>query len=72
MAWILFTFAGLVFWAGGRAINEFAKTERILAEVESIGLAAVCAGLGAVAKTAGDHFAEAEEDGTPTPEDEPL
>jgi hypothetical protein len=66
VAWLLFAIAGLAFWVGGRAINEFAKTERLLAEMEGIGLAVVCAGLGAVAKAAGERRAEAEEDGTPT------
>jgi hypothetical protein len=61
VAWLLFAIAGLAFWLGGRAINEFAKTERILAEMEGISLAVLCAGLGAVAKAAGERLAEAEE-----------
>jgi hypothetical protein len=53
IAWLLFAVAGLSFWMGGRVIGEFAKTERTLAEIEGIGLALACAGLGAVAKVAG-------------------
>jgi hypothetical protein len=66
VAWLLFAIAGLAFWVGGRAIHEFARTERMLAEMEGIGLAAVCAGLGAVAKAAAERPAEAEEHRTPT------
>jgi len=62
IAWPLFAVAGLSFWRGGRAIAEFAKTERTLAEMEGIGLALVCAGLGAVTKAAGE---EDEANGTP-------
>jgi hypothetical protein len=61
LAWLLFVIAGLAFWVGGRAINEFAKTERILAEIEGISLAVLCAGLGVVVKAASERLAEAEE-----------
>jgi hypothetical protein len=54
----LFAIAGLTFWFGGRALNEFAKTERVLAEVEGISLAAVCDALGAFAKAASERLAE--------------
>jgi hypothetical protein len=50
--------AGLAFWVGGRAINEFAKTERVLAEMEGICLAALCAALSVIAKAASEHLAE--------------
>ena len=53
--------AGLAFWFGGRAINEFAKTDRMLAEMEGIGLAAVCDALGAVARYAGENLVETHE-----------
>ena len=62
VAWLLFAIALLTFWMGGRAISEFAKTDRILAEMEGTGIAVLFAGLGAVAKLAGDHFEEGEED----------
>ena len=68
VAWLLFMIAGLAFWVGGRAIHEFAKTERMLAEMVGIGLAVVCGGLGAVAKAYGEPVAEAEENGTSTSE----
>ncbi len=60
MAWLLFVVAGLALWVGGRAINEFTGTERLLAEVEGIGLAAMCGVLGAFAKAAGKDLADAE------------
>jgi hypothetical protein len=60
VAWLLFVTAGLAFWVGGRAIHEFAKTDRMLAEMEGIGLAAVCAALGAVVKSAGENLTEDE------------
>jgi hypothetical protein len=66
MAWLLFAVAGLAFWVGGRAINEFARTGRMLAEMEGIALAAVCAGLGAVVKSAGENLKEDEGETTPT------
>ena len=58
MAWFLFAIAGLTFWMGGRVISVFAKTDRILAEMEGIGIAALFAGLGATAKFAEEHFQE--------------
>jgi len=50
--------AGLAFWIVGRTINEFAGAARGLAEIEGIGLAALCAGLGRVAKSASDGLHE--------------
>jgi hypothetical protein len=57
-AWVFFAIAGLTFWFGGRAINEFAKTERMLAEMEGIGLAVLLGGLGAIAKGAAERLEE--------------
>jgi hypothetical protein len=53
LAWVCFGAAGLSFWWGGRAISEFGHEDRFLAEFEGIGFAAVCTGLGFVAKGAG-------------------
>ncbi len=61
LAWLLFVSAGLTFWVGGKAINEFAKTERVLAEVESIGLSMLLAVIGAVARTAATRLEEGDE-----------
>ena len=58
----MFAIAGLTFWMGGRVISEFAKTDRILAEMEGTGVAVLFAGLGAVAKLAEDHLEEDEKD----------
>jgi hypothetical protein len=65
VAWLLFVAAGIAFFVGGRAISEFAKTDRMLAEVEGFFIAAVCAGFGAIAKAAGEYLAEGG-DGTST------
>ena len=58
VAWLLFAIAAFAFFWGGRAISEFAKTERILAELEGLLLAAVCEALGAWAKVAFDNIDE--------------
>ena len=50
----LFLIAGLLFLVGGRAISEFTKTDRILAEFLGIGLAVVFLVVGMVAKNAAD------------------
>jgi hypothetical protein len=64
VAWLLFAIAVLTFWLGGRVISVFAKTDRILAELEGIGIAALFAGLGATAKFAEEHFQEDKKDET--------
>jgi hypothetical protein len=46
---------------GGRAISEFTRTDRILAEMMGLGLAAVTGALGFVAKTKADDL-DADED----------
>ena len=40
LAWVLFAIAGLAFWVGGRAISEFGKIDRILAEMLGLLIAA--------------------------------
>jgi len=44
----------LLFLVGGRAISDFTKTDRVLAEFLGIGLAVVFLVLGMVAKNAAD------------------
>jgi len=61
VAWLLLVAAGIAFWIGGRAIHEFANTERVLAEMEGIGLAVLLGGLGAVLKSFVDRFDEPSE-----------
>jgi len=51
---VLFTIAGLLFLVGGRAVNEFTKADRLLAECLGIGLAVVFLVLGFVVKNAAD------------------
>jgi hypothetical protein len=53
---LLFVIAGLLFLVGGRAISEFTKTDRVLAEFPGIGLAVVFVVLGIVAKNAADDL----------------
>lgn len=62
LSWVFFGSGALSFFWGGRFISEFGRTDRVLAEVEGIGLALVCGGLGFVAKTAGEHLAECDEE----------
>jgi hypothetical protein len=56
LAWILFAIAGLAFWVGGRAISEFGKIDRILAEMLGLGIAAATGGLGYILKTTADDL----------------
>jgi hypothetical protein len=55
---LLFVIAGLLFLVGGRAISEFTKTDRVLAEFLGIGLAVVFLVLGIVAKNAAHDLNE--------------
>jgi hypothetical protein len=50
VAWLLFVVATFAFLCGGGLIHAITKTERSLAEVEGIGLAALSGGVGAIAK----------------------
>jgi hypothetical protein len=58
LAWLLFAVAGLAFWVGGRVISEFAKTDRILAEVLGLSLAFATGALGYVLKSTADDLDE--------------
>lgn len=60
LAWLFFVAAAVAFWWGGRAISEFAKEERMIAEMEGIGLAAILGGLGAMAKIGAGRLEEGE------------
>ena len=53
---MLFVIAGLLFFVGGRAISEFTKADRVLAEMLGIGLAFVFGIIGIVAKNAADNL----------------
>ena len=53
---ILFVIAALLFFVGGRAINTFTKTDRLLAEMLGIGMAVVLGIFGMVAKNAADNL----------------
>jgi hypothetical protein len=57
LAWVFFAVGGLAFLVGGRALHEFANTERMLAEIEGIGIAVVCGVLGVLTKAAGNRLA---------------
>ena len=58
----LFVIAGLSFFVGGRAISEFTKTDRVLAEGLGIGLTVVFAALGMLAKSRADDLDDDDED----------
>jgi hypothetical protein len=58
LAWLFFVIAVLAFWMGGRAIHEFANTERVPAEMGGILVAVLFGGLGAIAKSFADRFDE--------------
>jgi len=57
----LFVIAVLLPFVGGRAIFAFTGTKPVLAFLESIGLALVCAALSLVAKRAAKHFDQGED-----------
>jgi hypothetical protein len=49
--YLLFVIAGMAFWFGRGLIHAVVRTERLLAEAEGIGLAALFGGIGALVKT---------------------
>ena len=56
LEWLFLAAAGLAFWFGGGVIHAvFPKADRVLAEIEGIALAILCAGLGALAKGVNDR-----------------
>jgi hypothetical protein len=61
VSWILFAVAGGAFWVGGRAISEFGKIDRVVAEIEGLCLAIVSGALGLWAKSTADDFDKGEE-----------
>jgi hypothetical protein len=63
MAWLFFAIAGLAFWFAGGVISAAFGTDRILAEMEGIALALLCAGLGLIAKVAEDRLEQSEANG---------
>jgi hypothetical protein len=62
LAWISFLIAALSFWAGGRAIHEFAKTDRVLAEFEGLAIAGLFGLFGAALRNAAENFDEADQE----------
>jgi hypothetical protein len=54
LSWLLFAIAGVSFWVGGKAISEFAKTDRILAEFLGLLIAVATGALGYILKNAAD------------------
>lgn len=56
LAWVFFAIAGIAFWGGGRAISEFGKIDRILAEMLGLGFAAGTGALGYILKTTADDL----------------
>ena len=56
LSWVLFAIAGLAFWVGGRAISEFGKIDRILAEMLGLLIAFATGALGYVSKNFADDL----------------
>jgi len=61
VSWLLLVIAGLAFWVGGRAISEFAKTDRLLGEMLGLATAVVTGALGFLAKNAADDLDKGED-----------
>ena len=55
-SWLFLGIAGIAFWVGGRAISEFAKVDRILAEFLGLLIAVVTGIAGYVLKTSADDL----------------
>jgi len=55
-SWLLLGIAGIAFWVGGRAISEFGKVDRILAEFLGLLIAVVTGIVGYVLKTSADDL----------------
>jgi hypothetical protein len=66
IAWVFFTLAGLSFWFGGGLIHAIFSTDRMLSEMEGIGLTLFFAGLGIASKFAEDRLEEADMGGPPS------
>lgn len=63
IARVFFVAAVVAFGFGGGVIHAVVpRTDRILAEIEGTGLAALCLGLGAIAKGAEEHLETGEVD----------
>lgn len=60
-SWLLLGIAGISFLAGGRAINEFGKVDRILSEFLGLLIAAVTGAAGYALKTSADDLDAAED-----------
>lgn len=55
-SWLFLGIAGIAFWVGGRAISEFAKVDRILAEFLGPLIAVLTGIVGYVLKTSADDL----------------
>ncbi len=63
IAWVFFAGAGCAFWFAGGVIHAVVPgTDRILAEIEGMGLVVLCLVLGALAKGAEGRLEEGEVD----------
>jgi len=56
LSWFFLAVAGLSFWVGGRAISEFGKVDRILAEFFGLSLAGIAGLLGYILKERADDL----------------
>ena len=62
LIWLFSALAGLAFWFGGGVIHAVAGTDRTLAEIEGIALAALSGILAITAKGIEDHLDVGEAD----------
>jgi hypothetical protein len=59
VTWLFLATAFVAFWEGGSLIRAHStKTDRVLAEMEGIGIAALFGGLGTVTKLAEEQLVE--------------
>jgi vacuolar-type H+-ATPase subunit I/STV1 len=65
VSWVLIVVGGLSIWMGGRAISEFAKMDRVLAEMLGLALAAGCIAVGLVLKSFATSDGKVEEPAPP-------
>jgi hypothetical protein len=60
-SWLLLGIAALAFWFGGRAIHEFGKVDRLLAELLGLSIAVVTGALGFILKSTAENLDGAED-----------
>jgi len=62
VAWLLLTVGGLSFLVGGGLIHAETKTDRLTAELEGLGFAAICLIAGVSVKSIAEDIPDSDED----------